>query len=160
MIPVGVVAALIAIAAVAPAVEEQPEVATESEITASAVTGPPVVSDSPVVTDAAVATVAPTTEAPVVTAPAPVRAPATTATPVVAPVVEAALMPNAIGMNLQDAQDLIQEQGVFLSLSEDATGQGRNQLLDRNWVVIGQNIEPGQPFGEGDAVLSVVKYTD
>ena len=69
-------------------------------------------------------------------------------------------MPNVVGMNLQDAQDLIQEHGVFLSLSEDATGQDRNQFIDSNWVVVGQNIEPGQPFGEGEAVLSVVKYTD
>ena len=89
-----------------------------------------------------------------------VAEPATTPAPVEAPVAEDALMPNVVGMILQDAQDLIQEHGVFLSLSEDATGQDRNQFIDSNWVVVGQNIEPGQPFGEGEAVLSVVKYTD
>ena len=35
-------------------------------------------------------------------------------------------------MNLQDAQDLIQEQGVFLSRSQDATGGGRSQVIDSN----------------------------
>ena len=68
-----------------------------------------------------------------------------------------AVMPDVVGMNLQDAQDKIQEAGVFYSRSEDATGEGRRQIMDRNWVVVGQNIEPGASFGEGDAVLSVVK---
>lgn len=68
------------------------------------------------------------------------------------------LMPNVICMNLQSAQDLIQTTGVFFSNSEDATGQGRMQIFDRNWIVIAQRPEPGTPFGEGDAVLSVVKY--
>jgi hypothetical protein len=60
-------------------------------------------------------------------------------------------------MNLQDAQNLIQEHGVFLSRSEDATGQGRGQIMDRNWIVVQQTPEPGQPIGEGEALLSVVK---
>jgi len=34
-------------------------------------------------------------------------------------------------MNLQDAQDLIQEQGVFYSRRQDATGRGRMQVMDR-----------------------------
>ena len=67
------------------------------------------------------------------------------------------LMPDVVGLNLQEAQDQIQEAGVFYSRSEDATGEGRHQVMDRNWIVVGQNIEPGTPFGEGDAVLSVVK---
>ena len=67
-------------------------------------------------------------------------------------------MPDVMCMNLQQAQDTIQESGVWLSLSEDATGQGRMQLLDSNWQVVGQNPAPGTLIGEGDAVLSVVKY--
>ncbi|WP_260870325.1 PASTA domain-containing protein [Gordonia paraffinivorans] len=66
-------------------------------------------------------------------------------------------MPNVVCMNLQDAQDTIQEAGVFYSRSKDATGQGRSQILDRNWIVVGQTPGPGTPFGEGEAVLSVVK---
>ena len=60
-------------------------------------------------------------------------------------------------MNLQAAQDLIQEAGVFFSRSKDATGKGRAQIMDRNWVVVAQTPAPGEPIGEGDAVLSVVK---
>jgi len=66
-------------------------------------------------------------------------------------------MPSVVCMNLQDAQDLIQTAGVFLSLSHDATGQGRRQVNDSNWVVVAQNIPPGTPFGEGEADLAVVK---
>jgi hypothetical protein len=47
---------------------------------------------------------------------------------------------------------------VFYSRSEDATGQGRHQVLDRNWIVVGQSPLAGALIGEGDAVLSVVKY--
>lgn len=69
-------------------------------------------------------------------------------------------MPNVVCMNLQDAQNLIQELGVFYSRSTDATGKGRNQVLDANWVVVGQAPGVGVPIGEGDAVLSVVKLTE
>jgi PASTA domain len=95
-----------------------------------------------VMTTEAPASVAPSTDAPVVTA-----APTPTA-----------LMPNVVCMNLQDAQDLIQEQGVFLSLSQDATGEGRMQILDANWQVVSQFPAAGTPIDEGDAMLDVVKY--
>ncbi|WP_072689831.1 PASTA domain-containing protein [Rhodococcus marinonascens] len=75
---------------------------------------------------------------------------ASTSTPV-------ALMPNVTCMNLQAAQDTIQEAGVFYSRSQDATGKGRVQLSDRNWVVVEQNPAPGALIEEGDAMLSVVK---
>lgn len=67
-------------------------------------------------------------------------------------------MPNVVCMNLQAAQDFIQsETGVFYSRSEDATGAGRSQLIDSNWIVVAQRPAPGTPIGEGDAVLSAVK---
>ncbi|MBM4669741.1 hypothetical protein GS448_22570 [Rhodococcus hoagii] len=59
--------------------------------------------------------------------------------------------------DLQDAQDLIQENGVFFSRSADASGKGRNQVVDSNWIVVGQTPAVGALIGEGDAVLSVVK---
>ncbi len=68
------------------------------------------------------------------------------------------MMPSVVCMNLQDAQDLIQESGVFYSRSFDATGDGRNQVIDSNWIVVSQNIAPGTSFDEGDANLGVVKY--
>jgi hypothetical protein len=70
-------------------------------------------------------------------------------------------MPDVVCMNLQAAQDHIQEvTDVFYSRSEDATGAGRSQLVDSNWIVVGQTPEPGTPIGEGDAVLSVVKLDE
>ncbi|GAA3709407.1 PASTA domain-containing protein [Gordonia hankookensis] len=90
----------------------------------------------------------PTTEAP----PTMTQATATTA-----PAEDAAIMPDVVCMNLQDAQNKIQDAGVFFSRSTDATGQGRSQILDRNWIVVAQTPDPGTPIGEGDAVLSAVK---
>lgn len=104
----------------------------------------------------------PTTEraASTTTAP-PSTAPPTTAAPTTAPPTTpppASIMPDVVCMNLQAAQDHIQEvTDVFYSRSEDATGQGRSQIVDSNWIVVGQTPEAGTPIGEGDAVLSVVK---
>ena len=67
------------------------------------------------------------------------------------------LMPDVVCMNLQDAQNVIQDHGVFLSRSVDATGADRMQIRDRNWVVVDQSPLPGVAIGEGDAVLDVVK---
>lgn len=66
-------------------------------------------------------------------------------------------MPNVVCMNLQAAQNKIQAAGVFFSRSKDATGAGRRQLVDSNWVVIAQTPAAGSPVAEGEAVLSVVK---
>jgi beta-lactam-binding protein with PASTA domain len=60
-------------------------------------------------------------------------------------------------MNLQSAQNAIQAAGVFFSRSDDATGAGRMQVLDSNWIVVGQQPPAGELVGEGEAVLSVVK---
>ena len=80
----------------------------------------------------------------------------------VAPTTEAAeaLMPDVVCMNLQAAQNRIQEEGVFFSRSEDATGAGRRQLVDSNWIVVGQSPTAGSPIGEADALLSVVKLDE
>ena len=67
------------------------------------------------------------------------------------------VMVDVLCMNLQDAQNLIQDQGVFLSRSKDASGQDRNQIYDRNWIVVGQNIPAGDAIGENEVVLSVLR---
>lgn len=67
------------------------------------------------------------------------------------------LMPDVVCMGLQDAQNEIQDRGVFFSKSVDATGDGRRQLFDRNWIVVSQEPAAGEPIGENEAVLSVVK---
>ena len=63
-------------------------------------------------------------------------------------------------INLQDAQDLIHKRGVFLSLSQDATGRDRMQVLDSNWLDVGQVPAIGPTIDEGDALLDDVKYDE
>ncbi|MGV9736715.1 PASTA domain-containing protein [Rhodococcus aetherivorans] len=101
-----------------------------------------------------------TTVAAATTMSTPVSAPTMTAAAPTTNVAEAAptaVMPDVVCMDLQAAQDTIQSAGVFYSRSVDATGQGRAQIVDRNWVVVAQSPTPGAIIGEGDAVLSVVK---
>lgn len=69
-------------------------------------------------------------------------------------------MPDVRCKNLQAAQNSIQAAGVFFSRSDDATGAGRLQVVDSNWIVVSQQPAPGELIGEGDAVLSVVKTTE
>jgi hypothetical protein len=69
-----------------------------------------------------------------------------------------AIMPDVVCLDLQTAQDTIQQAGVFFSRSHDATGRDRMQLLDSNWQVVAQTPAPGTPIGELEAELDVVKY--
>ena len=55
-------------------------------------------------------------------------------------------MPDETGKDLQAAQDDIQaltRDGVFFTDSHDATGEGRSQILDRDWQVCDQDPAPG-----------------
>lgn len=81
----------------------------------------------------------------------------TSAAPSTASAPPTVIMPNVMCLDLQVAQNLIQEAGVFYSRSTDATGRDRAQIIDSNWVVVGQTPAAGTLIGEGDAVLSVVK---
>lgn len=142
-------------------------------VAAALVVGPPACSwesetgasvTQPFTTTQTSASVAPSTTSPASSSttamtPAPVVAPSTTTSSAVS-VVSTVPMPNVMCMNHQDAQNLIQELGILYSPSTDATGKGRNQVLDANWVVVGQTPGVGVPIGDGDAVLSVVKLTE
>jgi hypothetical protein len=66
-------------------------------------------------------------------------------------------MPDVVCMDLQEAQNEIQDHGVFLSGSTDASGEGRRQVIDSNWIVVEQKPAADAPIGEGDAELFVVK---
>ena len=99
-------------------------------------------------------TVAPTTVAPTTAAPEITAAPTTTAAPAPA---ATAIMPDVVCMNLQAAQNKIQENGVFYSDSFDATGEGRMQINDSNWIVVSQTPSAGSPITEGSANLGAVK---
>jgi hypothetical protein len=53
------------------------------------------------------------------------------------------VMPDFTGIDLQTAQNTVQDNGVFLSVSHDLRGS-RNQMLDSNWIVCTQNIPAGE----------------
>jgi hypothetical protein len=57
-------------------------------------------------------------------------------------------MPNAVGMVLQDAQDLMQKlthNPVYFTKSHDVRFT-RLQLLDNDWKVCTQNVKKGKKF--------------
>ena len=111
-------------------------------------------SDSASESTVAPTTVAPTTAAPEITAAPTTAVPTTTAAPAPA---ATAIMPDVVCMNLQAAQNKIQENGVFFSDSFDATGEGRMQITDSNWIVVSQTPSAGSPITEGSANLGAVK---
>jgi beta-lactam-binding protein with PASTA domain len=72
--------------------------------------------------------------------------------------VSTGVMPDVVCMDLQAAQDKLQEAGFYLLSSKDALGD-RHQILDRDWVVIGQSAPAGKltlPLTK--ITLTVVKY--
>jgi len=69
------------------------------------------------------------------------EAPTRTNKPAVA---ERKTLPDVIGMNLQEAQDTLQAAGFYLISDRDATGRGRFQVFDRNWVVTQQKPAGGR----------------
>jgi hypothetical protein len=70
-------------------------------------------------------------------------------------------VPNVVGHNHQKAQDEMQAHGLFMLAEEDATGQGRMLLWDRNWVVVRQKPAPGTKVSPNTTItLYSKKYTD
>jgi hypothetical protein len=68
-------------------------------------------------------------------------------------------MPDVTGLDLQSAQDLMQQNDVFFSTSTDLLGT-RNQAVDSNWIVCTQSIPAGQQVtgnAEGQIDFGVVK---
>lgn len=64
-------------------------------------------------------------------------------------------MPNVVGMNHQAAQDLLQSKGIYGLAEEDATGQGRLLVWDRNWEVVRQSIKPGTKIDPATATITL-----
>jgi hypothetical protein len=54
------------------------------------------------------------------------------------------VVPNVVGKNHQAGQDRMQAAGLYMLDEEDASGQGRVLLFDRNWVDVAQDPAPGQ----------------
>lgn len=70
-------------------------------------------------------------------------------------------VPNEVGKQHQAAQDDLQAHGLFNLSEEDATGQGRLLILDRNWKVVSQSPSAGTKVSEDTTItLRSKKYTD
>jgi len=68
-------------------------------------------------------------------------------------------VPGVVCMNLQDAQDALRKSGFLDLRSTDGSGQGRFQVLDRDWLVTAQSVKAGTSPGLlTRIVLTVVKY--
>lgn len=52
-------------------------------------------------------------------------------------------VPSVVGKNHQLAQDTMQNAGLYALAEEDATGQSRLLVNDRNWKVVSQSPKPG-----------------
>jgi hypothetical protein len=69
------------------------------------------------------------------------------------------VVPKVTCMNLQDAQNTLQSAGFFNLASVDGLGQGRQQILDRDWLVTKQSAVAGsRPKLLTRIVLTAVKY--
>ncbi|AKU18227.1 PASTA domain-containing protein [Luteipulveratus mongoliensis] len=95
--------------------------------------------------------------------PAPTASPAGAAPTSEAPTVSFS-MPNEVGKGLQEAQDDVQAKSgnpLFVTGSDDATGAGRAQVLDRNWKVCSQSVAPGTAINEDTRIsFGAVKLTE
>ncbi len=67
---------------------------------------------------------------------------------------EPAFVPDMTGMNLQAAQDCLQERGFWKLDDQPAPGESRLQINDSNWTVTDQNIQ-----GDVESIdVSIVLY--
>jgi hypothetical protein len=70
-------------------------------------------------------------------------------------------VPNVVGEDHQFAQDKMQAAGLYNLSEEDATGQDRLLLIDRNWKVVTQAPTPGSKVSEDTTItLGSKKLTD
>jgi beta-lactam-binding protein with PASTA domain len=69
-------------------------------------------------------------------------------------------VPRLICFDLQEAQDTLQSAGFDNFSSEDASGQGRTQIVDRNWTVVGQRPSPGPTVPKTTEIVLRVRKDD
>ncbi|MFE9750188.1 PASTA domain-containing protein [Saccharothrix saharensis] len=97
----------------------------------------------------------------VVAPPATTAPPTTTAAEAVpAPASKTCTVPNVVGLVHQTAQDTMQAAGLYMLREEDATGQGRMLVVDRNWTTIAQSVAAGQVVDCNTEILLSAKKTD
>ncbi|MEU3949977.1 hypothetical protein [Streptomyces sp. NPDC029526] len=68
-----------------------------------------------------------------------------------------AQLPDFTGQDLQAAQDAAQAAGFYALDDQDASGQNRLQVFDRNWVVCSQDPAPGTHPTDTMVTLFAVK---
>lgn len=73
---------------------------------------------------------------------------------------ETAALPDVVGQDLQAAQDEAQAAGFYVLDDQDASGQNRLQVLDRNWTVCRQEPAAGTHPTDTPVVLYAVKDTE
>ncbi|KUM81051.1 PASTA domain-containing protein [Streptomyces curacoi] len=66
---------------------------------------------------------------------------------------DTATLPDLVGKNLQAAQDEAQAAGFYVLDDQDASGQNRLQVFDRNWTVCSQ--EPGAGTHPTDTLVTL-----
>lgn len=70
-------------------------------------------------------------------------------------------VPDEVGKQHQAAQDDLQAHNLYNLSEEDATGQGRALIIDRNWKVVSQSPAAGTKVSEdANITLKSKKYTD
>jgi hypothetical protein len=62
------------------------------------------------------------------------------------------VVPDVTGLDHQAAQDALQGEGLWLLDEEDATGQGRALLFDRNWEVVRTDPPAGSSVSEDTTI--------
>ena len=70
------------------------------------------------------------------------------------------IVPNVVGEDLQLAQDQMQAAGYYNLDSRDATGQGRQQIIDRNWKVCKQSVRAQAKVDSGELIVLDAVKTD
>ncbi|WP_306745776.1 PASTA domain-containing protein [Saccharothrix yanglingensis] len=73
---------------------------------------------------------------------------------------ETCTVPDVVGMVHQQAQDTMQDAGLFQLREEDATGRGRMLIVDRNWTTTAQSVAAGQVVACDTEITLAARKTD
>ncbi|WP_202638116.1 PASTA domain-containing protein [Bailinhaonella thermotolerans] len=69
------------------------------------------------------------------------------------------VIPKVTCLDLQTAQNRLQEAGYTNLVSKDGTGKDRQQVIDRNWIVTAQSPKPGTtPAKDKQITLTAIKF--
>ena len=78
-----------------------------------------------------------------------------------APEPDVVVVPDMVGQNYQDAQDVWRASGLVVVPADDATGANRLAVLDSNWYVVAQTPSGGTEVEpESTIQASIKKYSD